>query len=79
MGYRKLVLKIDGEPALIAAQEAASRNRAHDTHSENPPAHDSQANGEAERAVAEVKAQMRAVKIGLESRIERRLTPDGRS
>ena len=35
----------------------------------NPPAYDPQANGGAERAVAEVKAQMIAVKIRFELRI----------
>ena len=34
---------------------------------ENPPAHDPQANGEAERAVQEIKAQIRCLKLGFES------------
>jgi len=36
---------------------------------ENLPAHDPQANGEAERAVQECKGIMRGVKLGLEARI----------
>ena len=36
---------------------------------ENPPAYDPHANGGAERAVAEVKSQLRAIKICLETRI----------
>ena len=36
---------------------------------ENPPAYDPQANGGAERGVQEVKAQLRATKLGLEARI----------
>ena len=44
-------------------------NRKHKTIPENPPAHDPQPNGEAERAVQEVKAQLRATKLGLEARV----------
>ena len=36
---------------------------------ENPPAYDPQANGGAERAVQEVKEQLRATNLGLEARI----------
>ena len=35
----------------------------------NSPAYDPQANGGAERAVQEVKGQLRAIKLGLEARI----------
>ena len=70
LGYRKLIVKTDGEPAIVAVQEAVARARTFETIAENPPAHDPQANGEAERAVSEVKAQMRAVKIGLEMRLK---------
>ena len=71
LGYRKMVLKTDGEPALVAVQAAVAKNRDQDTLCENPPAHDHQANGDAERAVGELKAQMGAVKIGLEARIQK--------
>ena len=54
------MLKTDGEPSVIVVQEAVSRNRAHDTLFENRLSHDAQGDGEAERAVAEVKAQMHA-------------------
>ena len=69
-GNTRMILKGDGEPALVAVQDAIKANRPHDTVLENPPAHDPQSNGEAERAVQEVKAQMRAIKFGLESRIK---------
>ena len=62
-----MVIKTDGEPALIAVQEAIAANRVHETLVENLPAYDPQANGGAERAVAEVKAQLRAINIGLEN------------
>ena len=69
LGYRKVTLKADGEPALVAVQEAVAKRRVHDTLVENPPAHDPQANGEIERAVRDVKGQIRALKIGLEMRL----------
>ena len=41
---------------------------------ENPPAHGPQANdGDAERAVQEVKAQMRAIALALEARVKSKL------
>ena len=68
-GYTKMVLKGDGEPALVQVQETVKERRRHPTILENPPAHDPQSNGVAERAVKEVKAQIRCVKLGLEARL----------
>ena len=64
-GFTKMGLKGDGEPALVQVQEAVKIRRQHETILENPPAHDPQSNGEAERAVQEAKAQIRCLKIGL--------------
>ena len=75
LGYRKLIIKTDGEPALVEVQEAVARARVHETICENPLAYDPQANGGAERAVQEVKAQMRAVKIGLEMKVQATVNP----
>ena len=72
-GFTKMTLKGDGEPALVQVQEAVKDNRQHETILENPPAHDPQCNGEAERAVQEVKAQIRCVKLGVEARIQEKL------
>ena len=69
IGYRKVVIKTDGEPALITVQEKITAKCVHKTLVENPLAYDPQANGGAERAVAEVEAQLRAIQIGLETRI----------
>ena len=69
LGYRKVVIKTDGEPAFVIVQEKIAANRVHGTIMENPQAYDPQANEGAERAVAEVKSQLRAIKIGLETRI----------
>ena len=64
-------LKIDGELALVQVQEAVFERRGHATIPDNPPGYDPKANGEAERTVQEVKAQLRALKLGLEARIGR--------
>ena len=66
-----MVLKTDGELALVQVQEAIADHRGHATILENPPAHDPQSSGEAERAVQEIKCQFRSVKLGLEARIGR--------
>ena len=68
-GHSEIVLKSDGEPAIIQLQEAVKEARHQKTLLENPPAHDPQANGDAERAVQEGKGMMRGIKLGLESRI----------
>ena len=70
-GNTGMVLKTDGEPAIVQVQEAVLGKRQHPRVPENHPAYDPQANGEAERAVQEVKAQLRAVKLGLEARIKK--------
>ena len=62
-------MKSDGEPAIVQLQEQINTEREHKTIPQNPPAHDPQASGEAEQAVQDVKAQLRAVKLGLEARI----------
>ena len=68
-GNTNMLLKTDGEPAIVQLQEQIITEREHKTIPQNPPAYDPQANGEAERAVQEVKAQLRAIKLGLEARI----------
>ena len=55
----KIVLKTDGESALVQVQERVISVRTHPTIPENPPAYDPQANGSAERAVQEVEGQLR--------------------
>ncbi len=72
-GNADMILKTDGEPALVQVQEKIMEERKHKTVPENPPAHDPQANGEAERAVQEVKAELRALKLGLEQRLQQEI------
>ena len=70
-GQTRMILKGDGEPSLVQVQEAVKATRGQETLLQNPPAYDPQANGSAERAVQEVKAQLRTIKLGLEARVGR--------
>ena len=65
----KIVLKTDGEPALVQVQDRIISVRTKPTIPENPPAYDPQATGGAERGVQEVKGQLRANKLGLDAGI----------
>ncbi len=69
MGHAKITLTTDGEPAIIQVQQKVQDAREHPTVPKNPPAYDPQSNGMAEKAVGDVKAEVRAIKLGLESRI----------
>ena len=68
-GHTELILKTDGEPALVQVQEAVGQTWSGKIIPQNPPAYDPQANGAVERGVQEVMGQLRALKIGLEARI----------
>ena len=52
--------------------------RQHKTSAQDPPAHAPQADGEAERAVQEVKAQLRTMRLRLEARIGASIHVDAR-
>ena len=65
----KIVLKTDGERAVVQVQDRVISVRTQPTIREKPPAYDPQANGGAERGVQDVKGQLRATKLGLEARI----------
>ena len=69
-----MIIKTDGE-AIVEVQVAVALARVHDTICENPIAYDPHANGGAERAVQDVKAQMRAIKIGFEMRLQAPVIP----
>ena len=70
LGYTRIALVTDGEPAILQVQTAIQKKRAPMiTVPRNPPAYDPQANGFVERAVGEVKGQIRALKLGLEARL----------
>ena len=53
LGHTKIILKGDGEPALVNLMEKNKQARSHPTIIQKPPAYDPQASGVAERAVQE--------------------------
>ena len=61
----RLVLKTDGAPAIVSLQDKVISLRSHETVPENPPTYDPHANGLAAKAVQQVKAKLRIIKIGL--------------
>ena len=69
MGHTDIILKGDGEPALVQVMEEVKKRRVHDTIIQNPPAYDPQSNGAIEKAVDQCMCQLRSIKIELESRI----------
>eukprot|EP00973_Karenia_brevis_P077886 10821749-Karenia_brevis.AAC.1 len=68
-GYTRMQLKTDGEPALVEVQEKVKELRTHETLLVNPPAYDPSANGVAEKAVDDVKCQLRVILLALEHNI----------
>ena len=62
----KVVLRSDGEPAIVDLLNRVADIRMGETLIENSPVGDSRANGEAERAVQSVQKQTRTIKLATE-------------
>ena len=69
IGYKKIVIKGDNEPAIVSLQEETRNSREDETILENSPVGQSQSNGIAERAVQAAGEQLRTFKLGLENRL----------
>jgi len=65
LGRRDIVLRTDGEPALVAVQAKLVGCREGMTVPRNPPAYDPQANGAIEKGVQDWNTQLRSLKLGL--------------
>ena len=63
LGYTSIIIKGDGEPALVQVMKEVKKARKHDTIIENPPAYDPQSNGVVETAVDTFMGQLRTIKI----------------
>ena len=70
LGRRDMILKSDGEPAIVAIQSKVQSMRPGRTIPRNPPAYNPESNGAIEKAVRDVTGQSRALKIGLEARLK---------
>ena len=66
IGRSDVILKTDGELAIKAVQNRVQALRHGRTVPRNPPAYNPQSNGPCEKAVQDVTAQLRALKIALE-------------
>ena len=73
-GMKDICLKTDGEPAMLAMQEAIARARTSRTIPRNPPAYNPQSNGTAEKAVQDVAGQLRRLTLALEARLHQRIS-----
>ena len=76
LGRSNIILKTDGEPAIKAVQNRIQAIRAGRTVPRNPPAYNPQSNGPCEKAVQDVTAQLRSLKIGLEYRLKIKIHDD---
>ena len=69
LGYKKVIIKADNEPAMHALQEEVKKQRQDETLIENSPVGESQSNGVAERAVQAAGEHIRVVKLALENKV----------
>ena len=73
LGYKRIVLKSDQEPAILALKAEVKRTSDIEIVPEMSPVGDSQSNGRAERAVRTMKGQFRTMKEALDSRYKDRI------
>ena len=76
LGHQELIMKSDGEPAIVALKEAAKNERKERIVIESSPVKESKSNGAIEAAVQQVQGQFRTMKDALETKIGTRLTPN---
>ena len=68
LGYKRVILKSDQEPAILSLKERVKMESGVEIIMEESPGYDSKGNGEVERAIQMVQGQFRTMKDGLESR-----------
>ena len=68
-GYKRLVLRTDGEHALVAFMRAVAQRWGGEVVPQQSPTSDPQANGAAEMAMGLMKGHIRSMKDALDSRI----------
>ena len=75
-GHNALILKSDGEPALVAVREALARCHGGRIPPEQPPKGEHESNGLAEEAGRTVRDQARVLKLHLQANIGREVLAD---
>jgi len=73
LGHSNILLKTDGEPALVAVQSKIVARREGKTVPVNPPAYDPKSNGVIEKGVQDLNGRLRCIKIALEDRLKQKL------
>ncbi len=73
LGHKKIIMRSDSEPAMLAAKEAPRRESDVQIVLEAAPVGDHQAHGVIENAIKNAQGQIRAIKDALESRHGRRV------
>ena len=76
LGYKKIIIKSDQEPALVDLINGIIEAREDITIPECSPVGESQSNGMIERAVRSVKDQVRTLRLAPQGRIRRRVPQD---
>ena len=76
LGYRRIILKSDNEPALLKLRREAVKDMQIEVVPRESPVSDHQANGAAESGVRETKKGIRALKTSTEDRYGRKLAED---
>ena len=75
-GRNPIILKSDGEPAIVAVREALARCHGGIVTPQQPPKGEHQANGVAEEAGRTVRDHARVLKINLQAKVGRNIEPD---
>ena len=73
LGHKRIVMRSDNEPAILALKEAVRRETDVDVILEEVPVGDHQANGIVENAVKQVRWQFRVLKGTLDTRYNERI------
>ena len=79
LGYSRLILKSDQEPAIVKVLEHVRDHRGEEDTQialEHSPAFDSRANGMAERAVQSLEGQIRTMVLALEHKLQTKIDAD---
>ena len=75
-GQNELIMKSDGEPAIVAVREALARCHGERVTPEQPPKGEHQANDLAEVTGRNVRDHVRVLKLQLQKRLERQVLED---
>ena len=75
-GRNEIILKSDGEPAIVAVREALARCHGGQVTPEQPPKGEHQANGLAEVTGRHIRDQVRVMKLQLQKKLGRQVLED---